>query len=185
MPRPAKDVLTPKMRLFALEYLVDLNATQAAIRAGYSAKTAGAIGAENLKKPAIAALIQAAQAKREQKLELTADTILRELLRLATVDIGGAFNDAGELLPIKQIPEDVRRALAGVDVEEVWTGRGDEREQTGQVRKVKFWDKPRALELLGKHLKLFTEVGELKLLGDPLAEVPTEVLISFVKKTAG
>lgn len=151
------DTLTPKQRMFALEYLVDLNATQAAIRAGYSGDTAAAIGAENLRKPHIRSLIDAALEKREQKLELKAERLLQELLRIGLVDIGQAFNDEGGLRKLKDMPEDVRRAISGIEVEELFEGRGEDREHVGQLRKVKFWDKTRGLELLGKHLKLFTD----------------------------
>lgn len=76
--------MTPKQQAFVREYLVDLNATQAAIRAGYSAATAGAIGAENLTKPAIAAAIAAAQDERARRVEIDADAVLRgiEAVRL-------------------------------------------------------------------------------------------------------
>lgn len=70
---------TPKQLLFVGEYLVDLNATQAAIRAGYSAKTAQAIGAENLTKPVIAAAIAAEQEARSKRVQREADDVLRDL----------------------------------------------------------------------------------------------------------
>jgi phage terminase small subunit len=72
--------LTPKQETFAQEYLVDLNATQAAIRAGYSAKTAAQVGHENLRKPEIAARVAALQAKRVERVEVTQDYVLRRLL---------------------------------------------------------------------------------------------------------
>ena len=75
--------LTAKQQLFVEEYLVDLNATQAAIRAGYSADTAGAIGAENLKKPHIRARIDKAMAERSKRTGVNADRIVCELARVA------------------------------------------------------------------------------------------------------
>lgn len=71
--------LTPKQARFVAEYLIDLNATQAAIRAGYSAKTAYSIGNENLSKPEIAAAIAAGQGKVAAKLDITAEKVLRDL----------------------------------------------------------------------------------------------------------
>jgi phage terminase small subunit len=71
--------LTPKQALFVKEYLIDLNATQAAIRAGYSEKTAYSIGEENLKKPEIAEAIAEHQQAKAKKLDITVDTILAEL----------------------------------------------------------------------------------------------------------
>ena len=69
--------MTPKQQRFVQEYLVDLNATQAAIRSGYSKKTARFIGAENLTKPNIAAAIAAAVAKRSERTEVTQDYVLK------------------------------------------------------------------------------------------------------------
>jgi len=145
--------LTPKQSRFVAEYLGDLNACQAAIRAGYSARTAQKIGSENLSKPEVKRAIDEALARRAARVEVKADDVLRELLRLAGTDIGRAFDAQGRLLPLAQMPEDVRRAIASVEVLESDEG-------PGVVRKVKFWDKPRALELLGKHLRLFVDKVE-------------------------
>ena len=84
--------LNPKQQAFVREYLVDRNATQAAIRAGYSAKTAGSQGFDLLKKPEIAAAVEAKTEKQARKLELTAESVLEDLLRLAK-----KAEDAGEL----------------------------------------------------------------------------------------
>lgn len=101
--------LTAKQELFAKEYLVDLNATQAAIRAGYSEKTAKEIGCENLTKPNIQEYIKEAMNKRSQKVEIDADYVLRGIKDIADND----------------------------------------EEQSK--------DRLKAYELMGKHLKLFTE----------------------------
>ena len=153
--------LTPRQQRFVDEYPIDLNATQAAIRAGYSARTANKIGAQLLAKPLVAQAIQAALAARAARVQVQADDVLRELLRIARVDIREAFDDDGNLKAVKDIPEDVARAIAGIEVDELFQGRGEDREQIGVTRKVKFWDKPRALELLGKHLKLFVDKVEV------------------------
>ena len=80
--------LTAKQQRFVDEYLIDLNATQAAIRAGYSAKTADVIGYENLRKPQIMEIIEQAMQKREKRTEITQDRVLEELADIA-------FNDGG------------------------------------------------------------------------------------------
>jgi phage terminase small subunit len=152
--------LTPKRATFVREYLVDLNGTQAAIRAGYSSRTAEKIASELVRVPEVAKAIQAGMDARAARVQVNADDILRELLRIARVDIGQAFTEDMKLRPLHEIPEDVRRAIAGVEIDETFEGSGDNREWTGYTKKVKFWDKPRALELLGKHLKLFTEKVE-------------------------
>lgn len=80
--------LTDKQRRFVDEYLVDLNATQAAIRAGYSQKTAGQIGEQNLKKLEIAAAIQNAQAARAKRTEVTQDEVIKDLRELRDICMG-------------------------------------------------------------------------------------------------
>lgn len=149
-----------KRDLFVREYLIDLNATQAAIRAGFSAKTAGSAGQRLLKRVDISAQIKNVSRQRAARVEVTADTVLRELLNIARVDLSQCYTATGELKSIHEIPEDVRRAIAGIEVDEIMEGRGVDAVKVGETKKLKFWDKPRALELLGKHLKLFVDVHE-------------------------
>lgn len=151
--------MTPKQARFIEEYLIDLNATQAAIRAGYSEKTAQEIGAENLSKPIIAAAIQKALEERSRRTEITADKVLCEIARLSFMDPRKVFDDQGRLLPIHQLPDEV---AAGISSIEVVTSKvpGGEATDVEHTAKIKFWDKRGSLELLGKHLKLFTERHE-------------------------
>jgi phage terminase small subunit len=157
--------LTPKQSRFIAEYLVDLNATQAALRAGYSPRTAHATGAENLTKPEVKRAIDDALQRRSERVEIQADDVLRELLTFARTDIRKAFDKNGNLLPVHLLPEDVARAISGIEVEDLFDGHGEERTQIGHVRKVKFWDKVKGLELLGRHLKMFTDKFEVKVDG--------------------
>lgn len=152
--------LGTKQAAFVREYLVDLNATQAAIRASYSPRTAEKIGSENLKKPEIARAIAEALKRRADRVEVKQDDVLRELLRIMSCDIGHAFDDAGRLRPLKEMPEDVRRVISGVEVTQLFDGTGADRYHSGDLLKVKFWDKTKAIELAGKHLALFTERHE-------------------------
>lgn len=149
--------LSPKQAAFVAEYLVDLNATQAAIRAGYSPKSAESQGARLLSNAKVREAVDAAKTKRANRVEVTQDEVLRELLRIARTDIGDAFDDKGRFREFKDMPVDLRRAISSVETLEEFTGSGADRVQSGQTRKVKFWDKVKALELLGKHLKLWTE----------------------------
>ena len=146
-----------RVEQFAREYAVDLNGKQAAIRAGYSPKTAESQASRLLRNVKVRAAIDAALAKAAERVEVKTDDILRELKRLAFVDLGGAYDDLGNLLPIKEIPEDVRRAIVGVKVFEEFEGTGRDRVKTGDVREVKLADKIRALELLGRYLKMWSE----------------------------
>lgn len=153
--------LTAKQKLFCQEYLVDLNGTQAAIRSGYSAKTAQEQSSRLLSNVMICSTIERLLQKRQKKVEVTADDILHELLILAKVDLSEAFDDLGHLRPIKEIPENVRRAISNVEVFEEFEGSGKNKVYIGQTKKIKFWDKTKALELLGKHLKLFIDQHEV------------------------
>lgn len=155
--------LNEKQKQFVREYLVDLNATQAAIRAGYSEKTAGEIGHENLKKPQIAKAISEAQVKRAIRTEITADRVLEELAKIGfsnmqdyirTTDDGDAFVD------LSNLTREQAAAISEITVEDFTDGRGKD---ARDVRKVKFKlsDKRAALVDIGKHLGMFIERREL------------------------
>lgn len=161
--RTATDsTLTDQQDLFCREYLKDLNATQAATRAKYSENTASEQGSRLLSNVKIQERIQTLMHQRTKRLEISADTVLRELLLIAKSDISEAFDDKGNLLPIKQIPKRARRAIAGIETEELFEGYGRDKVHIGQSRKVKLWDKPRALEMLARHVKLFSDKLELE-----------------------
>lgn len=120
--------------------------------------------AELRAKPIVAARISelqsqgAKEAVTEIKDELvTINMVLKGLLEIAQVDIGEAFDNNGELKPIHQIPITIRRAISGIEVDELFEGRGPAREKIGLTKKVKFWDKTKSWELLGKHLQMFSE----------------------------
>ncbi len=144
--------LTPKQKRFVAEYLVDLNATAAAIRAGYSKKTAEVIGYENLRKPQIEAAINQAIREREKRTEITQDMVLRETAKLAFFDIRKMFDKNGKPLDISELDDDTAAALVGLDVQDVYNFSEDEKQFIGYVKKYKMADKLKALELLGKHL---------------------------------
>ncbi|MGX2974477.1 terminase small subunit [Ursidibacter arcticus] len=133
--------LTDKQQRFVEEYLIDLNATQAAIRAGYSAETARQIGAENLSKPVIQDAIQEAQNKRSERVQISQDDVLRDLMELRDMCMG-------------------RKSVIVTDTVK--------NNQEGKVIAV---DNPiyafesaganKALELIGKHLGMFSQRVEL------------------------
>ena len=144
--------MTPKQEAFVREYLIDLNATQAAIRAGYSEATAYSIGQENLNKPEIAAAINEAQADRAERTQINADYVLNRLVEIDNMDVLDIVDDNLNLKPVHQWPRVWRRYLSGFDVAEMFEGRGDDREMTGILKKIKWPDKVKNLELLGKHV---------------------------------
>lgn len=137
--------------------MVDLNATQAAIRAGYSPKTAGAIGEKLLKKAEISADIERRKTAQLERVEVRADEVLAELKRLGLSDLRDAFDSNGHLLDVKSLPDDIAHSIAGIEVEELFEGHGEDREHIGRVKKIKLWDKNKALESLGRHLQLFID----------------------------
>lgn len=147
--------MTPKQERFVAEYLVDLNATQAAIRAGFSEKSATAIGAEYLRKPHIAAAVAAKKSVQLANVELTATRVLEEMRRLAFSDVGVLFDDKGNLRPVHTLSPEDRSAIAGLEVIIKNAEAGDGK--TDKVHKLKLWDKTRALEMLGRHFKLLTD----------------------------
>jgi phage terminase small subunit len=177
--------LTAKQAAFVREYLVDLNGKQAAIRAGYAPKRAEGSAYELLRKHQVRAAVDEALKARAERVEVKADDVLRELLRIARVDIGQAFDEKGRLRPLHEMPEDVRRGISGLETEELWDGAGRDRVSIGQVRKVKFWDKVKALELLGKHLAIFTERVEHEVVFEGLTDAQLEArLLAITSKVA-
>lgn len=156
--------LTAKQARFVQEYLIDLNATQAAIRAGYSTKTARSVGAENLTKPDVQQAIADAQYKRATKTEINAAFILKRLADEATADIADLYDEHGAIKPIKEWPLIWRQGLvSSVKVAEEGDGV--------VVREIKLSDRIKRLELLGKHISVnaFREqVGHGDPEGNPL-----------------
>jgi phage terminase small subunit len=143
--------LTPKQQTFVDEYLVDLNATQAAIRAGYSVKNAGKIGSELLQKTRIKNAIDKAMAERSRRTGINQDRVLRELAKVAFVNATDVINMDEATIKGEANREDTA-AIASVKVKTIPTEAGEITE-----REVKVYDKIKALELLGKHLGMFTD----------------------------
>ena len=141
--------LTPKQQRFVDEYLVDLNATQAAIRAGYSEKTAYAVGYENLRKPQIAGAIQSRMDQRSEKTGVDAQYVLKRLHEIDQLDIADLLDDTGKVRPIREWPKAWRTSISGLDIQELVAG-----DIETIVRKVKWPDKLRNLELIGKHVNV-------------------------------
>lgn len=147
--------LTKKQKLFVEEYLIDLNATQAAIRAGYSPDSARQIGSENLTKPDIRARIDKALAERSKRTGINADRVVRELARIGLVNPANVIN-FDEATVKDDATEDDLAAISSVKVKVIPGEDGDIVE-----REVRMYDKNRALELLGKHLGIFKDKLEI------------------------
>ena len=143
--------LTKRQKLFVEEYLIDLNATQAAIRAGYSTKTAKEIGCENLTKPNIKTSIDKALAERSRRTGVNADRVIQELAKLAFVNPTDVMN-MDEATVRGDANRDDTAAISSVKVKTIPTEDGNITE-----REVRTYDKIKALELLGKHIGMFTD----------------------------
>lgn len=163
--------LIPKQKAFVAEYLVDLNATQAAIRAGYSAKRADSSGPRMLGFVGIQAAIQAAMAEREKRTEINADYVLKRLAEIDRMDCLDILNDNGTVKPISQWPKIWRQFISGFDIADIFEGQGDERELVGLLKKIKWPDKVKNLELLGKHVNVQAFKEKLDITGDVRVEV--------------
>jgi len=143
--------LTEKQKRFVEEYLIDLNATQAAIRAGYSAKTADRIGPELLGKTCVARAIKEAMAERSRRTGINQDRIVRELAKIGFINPIDVIN-LDEATIREDANKDDTAAIASVRVKRIPTENGEIIE-----REIKIADKLKALELLGKHLGMFTD----------------------------
>lgn len=147
---------------FIQEYMKDLNGTQAVHRAGYNMTDGAAAVQANalLRRPNVRKKLETLMEKRAKKAEIKAEEVLKELKILGHSDVRGLFDDSGCIKPTSQWPDELAKAVASIEVFEEFQGRGNDREFIGYTKKVKFWDKPKALELMGKHKKLFTEKME-------------------------
>jgi phage terminase small subunit len=161
----AKNGLCPRQARFVKEYVVDLNATAAAKRAGYAEKTAHVQGPRLLGNVRITAALAKEAAKAAERVELTQDMVLRELMAIAFADVGTytawgrngvQLIDSTELTPLQ------RKAIS--EVSETVT-------QGGGTLRFKLHDKQKALELLGKHLGMFKE-GPAVEVNNYVVEVP-------------
>ncbi|QGM97707.1 terminase small subunit [Methylocystis parvus] len=167
--------LTPRQALFVEEYLKDLNATAAYIRAGYRARgnSAEVSAAKLLRLPKVAQHVEKAKADRTRRNNIDADRVLQELGRIAFFDIGKAFTPDGALKPLDEMDEDTRRALAGLEVVSL-TSDG---EHIGTLKKVKIADKLGALGKLAQHFGMLDPKITLK--GD--AQNPLLLLVKQIQ----
>lgn len=139
--------LTDKQRRFVEEYLIDLNATQAAIRAGYSVKTAKEIAAQNLSKLNISNEIAKAMAERSRRTGVSADRVIEELAKIGFVNICDVVDVTTGRVCLGAKKDDLA-SVQSIKIKET---------EFGTEQEVKLYDKKSALELLGKHLGIFTD----------------------------
>lgn len=139
--------LTPKQQRFVEEYLIDLNATQAAIRAGYSEKTAKVIAAQNLSKLNVQEAIEEAQNKRQEQTQIDAAYVLKRLVEIDQMDVLDIMDDQMKIRPVNEWPKVWRQYVVNLENLELSDGEGC-------FKKIKWPDKVKNLELLGKHVSV-------------------------------
>ncbi|RLB94822.1 MAG: terminase small subunit [Deltaproteobacteria bacterium] len=174
--------LTPKQARFVEEYLIDLNATQAYIRAGYAAKGAAVSACKLLTILKIQTYIQKKRADMSEKLEISAERVLQEHAKIAFYNIIDLFNDDGTMKPINEIKRSLGAAMHGIEVVDI---SSDENVNT-LIKKIRFQSKDKALDALSKHLGLFdadnTQKGNADLM--TLSQAAT-ALVDGIRGTTG
>ena len=148
--------MTDKQKRFCEEYMIDLNATQAAIRAGYSVKTANEQGARLLATVSVHQEIERLKAERSRRTGITADRVLQELARIGFVNPLDVI-DPSDAAVLRSANADDVAAIASVKFKVIPGKNGED----GFEREVRLHDKVKALELMGKHLGMFTDKFDL------------------------
>jgi phage terminase small subunit len=158
IPLPVKkeglDALPMKQQQFVLEYMGNgFNATQAAIAAGYAEKSADTQGSRLLANPKIKAVLAERTQKITAKREITAEWVLDGIAKVAAFDVRKLYNVDGSLKPITELDDETSAAVASVGTRELYA----DGKPFGVLKNIKMADRLRALELLGRYLKLFVD----------------------------
>ena len=149
--------LNAKQEAFCREYIIDLNATQAAIRAGYSERTAQEQSSRLLSNVIVSDRVAELMRERSSRVRIDADYVLNRLAEIDQMDVADILTEDGSLKPIKDWPKVWRTTLSGLDVMTVFNS--EEATTESVLKKIKWPDKVKNLELLGKHVnvKAFAE----------------------------
>ena len=166
--------LTKKQDRFCREYIIDFNGTRSAISAAFSKKTAAEQSYQLLQESHIQERLKKLIEERQKRTQTKADDAMNECCRIAFADVGQAFNEDNTLKAIHEMPEDIRRAVSGIEVDEIYSGTGEDRALTGYTKKIKFWSKGRQIEMLFKHHGLFSKDNDQK--GKSLAQLISEAV---------
>ena len=174
--------MTEAQKRFCDEYLIDLNATRAYKVAYPNCKkddSARKSGSRLLTIVDIQEYISEKVKEREKRTEVTQDMVIRELSRIAFLDIRKLYNESGGLKNIQDIDDETIKAISSLETLEEYDGYGEDKKQIGNTQKVKLLDKLKALELLGRHLGMFKEkvdVNHSGNLNNPFEGLSTEEL---------
>tara|TARA_Y100001947_G_scaffold152089_1_gene153197 strand:- start:5951 stop:6466 length:516 start_codon:yes stop_codon:yes gene_type:complete len=145
--------LTDKQERFCQEYMVDMNGTQAALRAGYSENSACEIASENLRKPQIQARLTELRSKLMSKLEITQERVMQEYARIGFSDLRKMLSPNGHLINPQDWDDDTAAAIASLEIVAKPTQDGESAPE--YVHKIKLWDKKGALDSMSRALGIF------------------------------
>jgi phage terminase small subunit len=176
-----KGELTHRQYRFAQEFVIDFNAAKAAIRAGYSAKTARVIACQNLTKANVAAEVDRLCKRVAEAAEVTSIEVLRQAERICRADLRKVFSTDGTLLPPDQWPDDIAGAISSVEVSEQSDVVGEDestRVVAERTKKIKLWDKNSALDKLFRYHGLYRHDNE------QVTPVPQELSIHMTPEEA-
>ncbi|WP_186157053.1 terminase small subunit [Burkholderia gladioli] len=152
--------LTPKQQRFVEEYLLDLNGSAAARRAGYSERTANEQATRLLANVHVQAAVAVQIKSRTERNQVDADYVLQRMVEIDKMDVLDIMTDEMALKPVSEWPRVWRQYLSGFDLAEMFEGSGDARAAVGILKKIKWPDKVKNLELLGRHFGMFKETIE-------------------------
>ncbi len=155
--RSNSEPLRLQREAFCREYVIDFKPCAACMRTNpeYSMKVAAAMASRWLGRDDVSEFIAKLIKKREERLDLKADEAMIECRRIALADVADAFDEDGSIKAIHDIPLDLRRCISGLEIEDIWEGKGKDKVYIGRLVKIKFWSKDKNLEMLFKHHGLF------------------------------
>lgn len=175
--KAGEDGLTDLERRFGIEYLVDFNASQAyqrAIGGGVKANSAWTLGSKMMAKPAVQAFIKGKAQALTQKTELTIEATLEQLRRMVMFDPRKLFLEDGQTLRgLDELDDAEASAIAGVEIDELFEGVGENRHQVGYTRKYKLIQRTTPVDLAMKYFGLFEKDNRQKV--DPLLELMQQI----------
>lgn len=157
--------LTPRQSRFVDEYLLEPNGRKAAIAAGYAPASADVTASKLLRNTKVAAVIEERQLRRSERTQVDADYVLHRLHAIDQLDVLDILDDTGNLLPLRKWPKPWRQSISGADIQEIMSG-----DVETVLRKIKWPDKLKTLELIGKHVAVsaWSERDEDEEKGEPL-----------------
>jgi phage terminase small subunit len=176
----ANSLKDDRHELFCQEYLKDLNITQAGIRAGYSTKSAKQHCSKLFAKPEVQERIEYLFSARAKRVEVDADYVLKRLVEIDQMDVLDIMDDEYNFRPIGDWPLIWRQYVSNIENLEQFEGFGEERTQSGWLKKIKWPDKVKNLELLGKHIAVNAFKEKVELSGNINIQPPTFNIVGVV-----